>query len=256
MRYSSRMDKPVAVITGGAQGIGRAIARRFLVDGYAVVIADIDAGAGAETAGAYARLGPIRFMEGDVAREEHVSRIAADAVAAFGGINVLVNNAAIIRNGDLTGLSVDDWNRVLAVNLTGPWLCAKHMSPWLRLRKGVIINIASTRAFMSEPGTEAYSASKGGVVALTHALAASLAPDIRVNCISPGWIDTRNWKTRVSRDEPALTEADHRQHWAGRVGEPDDIAGLAAFLAADQSGFVTGSNFLVDGGMTRKMIYV
>jgi len=250
------MDKPVAVITGGAQGIGKAIARRFLVDGYAVVITDSDAGAGAETAGAYAGLGPIRFMEGDVACEEHVRRLAADAVAAYGGINVLVNNAAISRNAGLTDLSLADWNRVLAVNLTGPWLCAKHLSPWLRKRKGTIINIASTRAFMSEPGTEAYSASKGGLVALTHALAASLAPEVRVNCISPGWIETADWKKQSARQEPVLSEGDHGQHWAGRVGEPDDIAGLAAFLASGQGGFITGSNVMVDGGMTRKMIYI
>ncbi|MEI8122630.1 MAG: glucose 1-dehydrogenase [bacterium] len=249
------MNKRVVVITGGAQGIGKAMARRFLEDGFAVVIIDTDSEAGAETLEDYQSLGTFRFIQGDVAREEEVIRFTAGTVSEFGGIDVLVNNAAISRNGSLADLALAEWNRVLGVNLTGPFLCAKHMAPYLRQRRGAIINIASTRAFMSEPDTEAYSASKGGIVALTHALAASLAPEVRVNCISPGWIETGSWRKKSARKNPALTEADHRQHWAGRVGEPHDIAGLAAYLASDQGGFITGSNFFVDGGMTRKMIY-
>lgn len=249
------MNKRVIVITGGAQGIGKAMAGRFLRDGYAVVISDCDPEAGAETLGEYGPLGDLRFIAGDVAREEDVIRLTTETVSVFGGIDVLVNNAAISHNVPPTELSLADWNRVLAVNLTGPFLCARHMAPHLRQRRGAIINIASTRAFMSEADTEAYSASKGGLVALTHALAASLAPDVRVNSISPGWIETGSWRKRRVRQDPALTEADHRQHWAGRVGEPHDIAGLAAYLASDQGGFITGSNFFVDGGMSRKMIY-
>lgn len=250
------MSQRVVVITGGAQGIGKAMARRFLADGCAVVIADIDAEAGAATAAEYAPLGPLRFHACDVAEEAHLQRLAADTVAEFGGLDVLINNAAIAHNVPVTGLSLADWNRVLAVNLTAPLLGAKHMAPHLRQRRGLILNIASTRAFMSEPDTEAYSASKGGIVALTHALAASLAPDVRVNCISPGWIATAGWGTAATPSPPLLTPADHRQHWAGRVGTPDDIASLAAFLASTQAGFITGANFVVDGGMTRKMIYV
>lgn len=249
------MNKRVIVVTGGAQGIGKAIAQRFLKDGYAVVIADSDAQAGAETLAEYGTLGPLRFVQGDISLEADVRTLLAETVEAFKGIDVLVNNAAISRNVPLADLDLADWNRVLAVNLTGPYLCARHLAPWLKQRKGAIINIASTRAFMSEPDTEAYSASKGGVVSLTHALAASLAPEVRVNCISPGWIETRAWRKQETRQEPMLTEADHRQHWAGRVGEPHDVAGLAAYLASDQGGFITGSNFFVDGGMTRKMIY-
>lgn len=249
------MNKRVSVITGGAQGIGKAIARRFLQDGFAVVITDCDAEAGAETLAEYASLGDLRFIPGNVAREDDVIRLTAETVTAFEGLDILVNNAAISRNGPPTELSLDDWNLVLGVNLTGPFLCSKHMAPHLRQRHGAIINIASTRAFMSEPNTEAYSASKGGLVALTHALAASLAPDVRVNSISPGWIEAASWKKQSSRREPVLTAADHQQHWAGRVGEPRDIADLVAYLASDQAGFITGSNFTVDGGMTRKMIY-
>jgi NAD(P)-dependent dehydrogenase (short-subunit alcohol dehydrogenase family) len=109
---------------------------------------------------------------------------------------------------------------------------------------------------MTEPNTEAYSASKGGIVALTHALAVLLGPEVRVNCISPGWIDTSAWQKRRGRKRPALSEADHAQHPAGRVGTPEDIASLAAYLASPEAGFITGANFVADGGMTRKMIYV
>jgi NAD(P)-dependent dehydrogenase (short-subunit alcohol dehydrogenase family) len=144
---------------------------------------------------------------------------------------------------------------VLAVNLTGPLLCAKHAASYLRKARGSIVNIASTRAFMSEPDTEAYSASKGGIAALTHSLAMSLGPEVRVNCISPGWIDTGSWKKTSRRRQETLSEADHGQHPAGRVGRPEDIASLAAFLASPQASFITGANFMVDGGMTRKMIY-
>lgn len=249
------MKTHVAVITGGAQGIGKAIARQFLRDGHSVVIADTDEEAGRETAAEYASLGTLRFIPADVAREPDVERLAAETLSAFGGVGVLVNNAAIACNRPITELSLADWNRVLGVNLTGPWLCARHFAPALRQARGTIINIASTRALMSEPGTEAYSASKGGIAALTHALAASLAPEVRVNCISPGWIETGSWRKSSERTVPVLTQADHQQHWAGRVGHPDDIAQLAAYLASDKAGFITGSNFTVDGGMTRKMIY-
>jgi NAD(P)-dependent dehydrogenase (short-subunit alcohol dehydrogenase family) len=122
----------------------------------------------------------------------------------------------------------------------------KHAAPHLRRARGAVVNIASTRALQSEPDTEAYAAAKGGVVALTHAMAMSLGPAVRVNCISPGWIDTG--KHRISR-------ADHGQHPAGRVGRVEDIAELVAFLLSEKSGFTTGANFVVDGGMTRKMIY-
>jgi len=125
----------------------------------------------------------------------------------------------------------------------------------LQRTKGAIVNIASTRAIQSEPNTEAYSASKGGILALTHSLAMSLGPDIRVNCISPGWIDVSEWKKSQQAKKPHLTKMDHAQHPAGRVGKPEDIAALVAFLISDEAGFITGQNFVVDGGMTKKMIY-
>jgi NAD(P)-dependent dehydrogenase (short-subunit alcohol dehydrogenase family) len=144
---------------------------------------------------------------------------------------------------------------MIRANLTGSFLMAKHAVPHLRAGRGAIVNIASTRALQSEPDTEAYSASKGGLVALTHALAVSLGPDIRVNCVSPGWIDTSGWKKRSRRGQEALRPEDHAQHPAGRVGTPEDVAAMVLYLVSDAAGFVTGQNFVVDGGMTRKMIY-
>lgn len=249
-------SKPAAIVTGGAQGIGKAIARRLLADGIPVIIADIDAEAGRETLAELRGAGTLDFVRADIAREPDVRRLCRFALKRHGGIRVLVNNAAISRGAPPERLALADWNRVLAVNLTGPFLCAKHMADALKTTGGVIINIASTRAFMSEPHTEAYTASKGGLVALTHALAASLAPHVRVNCISPGWIETESSRKRSARKTPKLSAADHAQHWAGRVGRPEDIADLAAYLASPAAGFITGANFVVDGGMTRKMIYV
>jgi NAD(P)-dependent dehydrogenase (short-subunit alcohol dehydrogenase family) len=156
----------------------------------------------------------------------------------------------------VTELGLDEWNRALAVNLTGAFLCAKHAAPHLKKNGGSIVNIASTRAFMSERDTEAYSASKGGLFALTHALAVSLGPEVRVNCISPGWIETSELRKRSARTITKLSEKDHSQHPAGRAGNADDVAALALFLLDPGNSFITGQNFIVDGGMTRKMIYV
>jgi NAD(P)-dependent dehydrogenase (short-subunit alcohol dehydrogenase family) len=152
-------------------------------------------------------------------------------------------------------LALESWNRQLGVNLTGAFLMAKHAAPHLRAARGAIVNVASTRALQSEANTEAYSASKGGLVALTHALAVSLGPAVRVNCVSPGWIDVSGWQKSAPRQPASLSAADHAQHPAGRVGTPEDIAAMVAFLLSDAAGFVTGQNFVVDGGMTRKMIY-
>jgi NAD(P)-dependent dehydrogenase (short-subunit alcohol dehydrogenase family) len=153
-------------------------------------------------------------------------------------------------------LPLEAWQQVLETNLTGYFLCAKYAIPHLRAARGAIVNIASTRALQSEPNTEAYSASKGAIVALTHALAVSLGPAIRLNCISPGWIEVGNWKKAALRRAPWHSPADQQQHPVGRVGEPADIAAMTAYLLSEAAGFITGQNIIIDGGMTNKMIYV
>ena len=246
----------VAIVTGGAQGIGSAIAARLVADGYRVVVADVDAEAGREATRA---LGPAaRFVRCDVADEAQVRACVKAALAGGRRLDALVNNAALARPArvPVTKLPLATWNRTLAVNLTGAFLMAKHAAPHLRRARGAIVNIASTRALQSEPDTEAYSATKGGIVALTHALAASLGPAVRVNCVSPGWIDVSGRQKARGRRHARLSRADHAQHLAGRVGTPEDVAALVAYLLADEAGFITGQNFVCDGGMTRKMIYV
>lgn len=254
---STQKDK-VVIITGGAQGIGKGIARHLLEMGIKVLVADIDPEAGEETVAEYRSLREIRFVLTDVTEEASVKNAVSKTIEYFGQIDALVNNAGISSPGrtPVEELTLEDWNKVIATNLTGYFLFAKHTIPHLRKTQGAIVNIASTRALQSEPHTIAYSASKGGVVALTHALAMSLGPDIRVNCISPGWIEVSNWKKNASRHEPKLSMIDHQQHPVGRVGEPMDIAATVTFLISEKSGFITGQNFVVDGGMTKKMIYV
>ena len=246
----------VAMVTGGGQGIGRGIAHRLVSEGWFVAVVDVDAEAAEEVAAELG--GAVLAVVADVADEFAVEAAVRMIAARFGRIDALVNNAAVSRaySGPLENLDLADWNRVVAVNLTGPLVCTKHAAPYLRRVGGAVVNIASTRAFQSEPNSEAYAASKGGLVALTHALAASLGPEIRVNCVSPGWIAVEDWKKRAAWSEPVLRPEDHAQHFAGRVGRPDDIASMVSFLVSEQSGFVTGQNFTVDGGMTRKMIYL
>ena len=143
----------------------------------------------------------------------------------------------------------------MRVNVTGAYLCVKYCAPHMSAEGCSIINIASTRALMSEPNTEPYSASKGALLALTHSLAASLGPKIRVNAISPGWIETSEWRRKKDRKFVALRECDHKQHLVGRVGRPEDIAQAACYLTSQDASFITGTNIVIDGGMTVKMIY-
>jgi NAD(P)-dependent dehydrogenase (short-subunit alcohol dehydrogenase family) len=171
--------------------------------------------------------------------------------------DVLVNNAGIGHTAPVLDLTAGDFDRVIAVNLRGAFLCSQACARQMiaRGKSGAIVNIASTRALMSEPDTEAYAASKGGIVALTHAMAISLGPKkIRVNCISPGWIEVADWQFTPRAKTPQHSQADREQHPVGRVGRPEDIA-EACFFLAEHAGFMTGQNLVVDGGMTVKMIY-
>jgi NAD(P)-dependent dehydrogenase (short-subunit alcohol dehydrogenase family) len=236
-----------ALVTGGAKGIGRAIAARLLQEGWAVLLVDHDREAGEAALQALGASERLRLATGDVAQEAVVAGAVDEVVGGFGRLDAVVSNAGIMVRKPVTELGLEEWQRVLGTNLTAAFLLAKHAAPHLRRAKGVLVTIASTRALQSEPDTEAYSASKGGLVALTHALAVSLGPQVRVNCVSPGWIHT---------GAEALSAADHAQHPAGRVGRPEDVAALVSWLVGPESGFVTGAQFVVDGGMARKMIYV
>ena len=249
----------VALVTGAGRGIGRAIARRFLQEGAAVCLADIDRDALDDAAAEYAALGRLEPLVLDVSDESQVAAGVGRCADALGGLDILVNNAASSDpvSGPIERLDLADWQRTLAVGLTGPMLLVKHAVPHLRRARGGgrVINIGSIRALMSEPNTEGYAAAKGGLTALTHALAISLGPDVRVNVISPGWIDTSDYAPRPRRAPADLRPIDHHQHPAGRVGHPHDVAALCAFLASDAASFLTGHNLPLDGGLTRKMIY-
>ncbi|WP_028893358.1 glucose 1-dehydrogenase [Syntrophorhabdus aromaticivorans] len=252
------MHGKVAIVTGAGQGIGKAIALHFAQQGIRVTIAEIDEAAGSETVEELGHPGQILYIPTDVAVEDQVQDMVARTLQLWGRVDFLINNAGIAQahGPTVADLSLERWNRVLAVNLTGLFLCTKHTSPHLKAQHGAIVNIASTRALMSEGNTEAYAASKGGVVAISHALAVSLGPNVRVNCISPGWIDVSGWKKRALRREARHSPEDHAQHPAGRIGRPEDVAALALFLISPEASFITGANFIVDGGMTRKMHYI
>lgn len=243
------------IVTGGAQGIGKVITQKLLGKGFCVSVFELDDEA-IEEYKTETESKSIAFFKTDVSDEENVQKSIFASFERFGNISGLINNAAIQIDKPVTELSLYEWNRVIATNLTGTFLCAKHATNFLKKSGGSIINISSTRAFQSEPNTEAYSASKGGILALTHSLAMSLGPEIKVNCISPGWIDVSGIKKKSKASQIDLTETDHLQHPAGRVGKPDDIASMVLFLLSAENDFITGQNFTIDGGMTKKMIYV
>lgn len=219
----------VVVVTGGAGGIGRCIAREFEKQGAAVCIIDIREG---------------NHYVGDIGKKEVLEDFARTVTGQYGHVDVLVNNAIPLMKG-IEQCSYEEFSYALSVGVTAPFylskLFKKHFAPGAS-----IVNISSSRDRMSQPQTESYTAAKGGISALTHALAVSLAGRVRVNSISPGWIDT----TGTEYDGP-----DALQQPAGRVGNPMDIAGMVLFLCSEKAGFITGENICIDGGMTRQMIY-
>ena len=222
-------ENRVVVITGGARGIGRAMAELFEEKGAKVYIIDI--------------LENDCFV-GDISVKENLEAFAAKVISEQGRVDVLINNALPIMRG-INECSFEDFQYALSVGVTAPFYLSKLFLPWFA-EGASIINISSSRDRLSQPQTESYTAAKGGIASLTHAMAVSLAGKVRVNSISPGWIDT----AYTVYEGPDAT-----QQPAGRVGNPDDIAELAAFLASDKAGFITGENICVDGGMTRLMIY-
>jgi len=254
----------VVAITGGGAGIGRGIAWHFARAGYAVSITDRDTQAGREALQVMREAGTSAiFVPGDVSKPSDVARWLNATRTKLGVPDLLINNAGIEIRKDVLKLSIAEFDRVIAVNLRGTFICSQAAARMMAKRRrapgqarGAIINIASTRALMSEAGTEGYTASKGGIVALTHGMAVSLASHrIRVNCISPGWIETADWQKAAKARTPHHSKADREQHPVGRVGTPDDVARACQFIAED-AGFMTGQNLVLDGGMTKKMIYV
>lgn len=245
-----------AIVTGGASGIGACITETLCSTGYDVMFCDIDAEGGKERQKLLSekRLNAI-FVHADVSRHEDMEKLSETVKEKYGNIGLLVNNAGIadpemeFPSGDIA-----KWRNVIETNLSGAYYAANYLVP-LMVPGSCIINIASTRAFQSEPNTLAYSASKGGIVALTHSLSLTLSKrKIRVNSISPGWIDTSQW--RIPPAEPKLTRIDHEQHPSMRVGRPEDVAGLVSYLADESSDWINGENIVIDGGMTRRMIYL
>eukprot|EP01087_Luapelamoeba_hula_P014165 TRINITY_DN4108_c0_g1_i1.p1 TRINITY_DN4108_c0_g1~~TRINITY_DN4108_c0_g1_i1.p1 ORF type:complete len:299 (+),score=60.77 TRINITY_DN4108_c0_g1_i1:28-924(+) len=260
---SKRFEGQTVIVTGSGAGLGRCISRTFAANGASVVICDVDVEAGEENL-AYIKEemnhSAVVFVKCDVSKEDDVKRLVDTAFDTFGRIDVLINNAGVSTFGGIfDDGAISLFDRVLAINVRGTYMCTKYcMEKAMKAQKrGAVVNIASTRAFMSEPDTEAYSASKGAVIALTHSMAVSLGKHgIRVNSISPGWIDVSSWQKSKKAQQAELTEKDHAQHPVGRVGRPEDIAESCMHFADSRtSGFTTGTNLKIDGGMTIKMIY-
>ncbi|MFC5559901.1 glucose 1-dehydrogenase [Ureibacillus thermophilus] len=239
------------IVTGAGNGIGKGVALLYAEKGANVLVADVDEKRGKQTVDLIqSKGGNALFVKTDVRFEEEIVRLMEIANLTFGRIDILINNAGISAFKSPFELSIDEWDNIINTNLRSVFLASREAAKYMRNNKegGSIVNIASTRAIMSEPNSEAYAASKGGIVALTHALAASFSEDrITVNAISPGWIETGDYSK--------LRDIDHEQHLSKRVGRPEDIARACLYLTAKENNFVTGINLIVDGGMTRKMIY-
>ena len=222
-------QKKVAVITGGAHGIGKVIAEEFQKEGAIVRIIDIAEG---------------NHYVGDIGKKEVLEDFADKVIKENGHIDFLINNALPLMKG-INTCFYEEFEYALAVGITAPFYLTKLFQPYFA-DGASIINISSSRDRMSQPQTESYTAAKGGIAALTHALAVSMAGKVRVNSISPGWIDT---------EYTVYEGPDAYQQPAGRVGNPKDIANMVLYLCSDKAGFITGENICIDGGMTRQMIY-
>ncbi|KAA0546706.1 SDR family oxidoreductase [Bacillus sp. BGMRC 2118] len=241
----------VVVVTGGASGIGKGIVQSFAKEGAKVVIADINETAGLQTFKEVKERGyDCTFIKCDVKKVNEIKTLMEVSEKTYGSIHVLINNAGVSKWEDPFILNETDWDDVMDTNLKSAFFASREAARVMKKNQvnGSIINLASTRAFMSERHSEAYAATKGGIVALTHALAASFAEyKITVNSISPGWIETGEYEL--------LRAIDHEQHFSKRVGIPKDVANACLYLANEQNNFVNGTNIVIDGGMTRKMIY-
>lgn len=254
------MSGRVAVVTGAGSGIGAACARWLAATGDAVAVVDLDAAAASTVAGEIAAAGGRALaLPCDVADEGAVAAAAERAIAELGEPRVLVTSAGLVGPGDVGELPLASWERTLAVNLTGVFLWARALVPCFeRAGGGAIVTVASTAALAGVAGSAAYCASKGGVVALTRALAAELGPlGVRANTVCPGTVESPfslpGLLARGDGDLAAGRRATAEHYPVGRIGQPDDVAALVAFLAGDDAGFVTGSSFTVDGGLLGRL---
>jgi NAD(P)-dependent dehydrogenase (short-subunit alcohol dehydrogenase family) len=250
------MKRKNILITGGAQGIGKAIVLKCLDQSCSPIILDNNTKALEKLTVELSEDKYFRTYTCDVSNEKDVLKVRHDLTEQNIRLHGIINNAGVMLEKPMEELDFSEWKKVIDINLSGTFLISKHMHPLLENREGSIINMCSTRAFMSEPNTEAYAASKGGIYSLTHAMAMSLGPKIRVNCISPGWIDVRSFRPSVGKAVEPYDKKHHTQHPAGRIGDPYDVAEMVLYLLSEKASFITAQNFVVDGGMTRKMIYI
>lgn len=230
------------VVTGGGHGIGKTIIEEFVREGAKVCFIDINADYGKSLVSE-----SVFFFHGDVSLEDDLNQFISFCKEKLERIDVLVNNACVSHRGSLSRCTYQEFQKSLSIGVTAPYYLSLQCQDELKKNKGSIINIASSRAFQSEPDTESYTSAKGGIVALTHALAISLSGQVRVNCIAPGWIDVNDTEGFSKEDETAIP--------VGRVGKPIDIARMVMFLCSEDAGFITGETFVVDGGMSKRMIY-
>ncbi len=242
-----------AVITGGALGIGRCLTRAFAQAGAKVAFFDRDQRAGQENLEFLRQAGKdVLFFRGDGENPKDLEAFVRETVNTYGNIDYLINNMCINNGGILTPCGYEDFLAVLKVGVAAPYYLTQRFLPYFN-PGGCVVNLSSTRAFQSQENTESYTAAKGGITALTHAMAVSLAGRVRVNAIAPGWIDTGPY--RQEGYVPEDTREDLLQHPSGRIGAPEDIARAALFLCDGRNGFVNGQTITVDGGMTKLMIY-
>ena len=247
-----RLKERVVVITGSGGGIGRAAALEFAREGAAVVVADIQYHRALETVEQIRQLGgKSHAVETDVSNPESVRNLVGETLSMFTKVNVLFNNAAIQVNKTVEDTTEDEWNRQIAVNLGGVFLCSKYFMPHLRATKGVIVNMSSVNAFFVEPTCAGYCATKAAIIGLTKAMAIDHGKEgIRVNCICPGYIDAglAEGYFQAQPDPAAARASAGKLHALWRIGRPEEVGRVAVFLASDDASFVTGSAYVVDGG--------
>ena len=252
-----KLKDRVAVVTGAAKGIGWGIAKVFSQEGAKVVVVDWDEPNGVKTAQEISQAGgEAIFVKCDVSQEDQVAAMVEKTLQAFGRVDALVNNAGVGVYKTFTEATMGDWDRALNVNLKGEILCSRYVVPHMLAQgKGAIVNISSVHSFQTVNGVAPYATSKGGVFALTHAMAIDLGPTIRVNAIAPGWVYTPLIQSIFdSYDDPAAQrEAVERRQVLKRIGKPEEIGYAAAFLASDEASFITGTQLFVDGGLTAQL---